>query len=163
MKQMGEPLATGITYTLDNNVLVTHTHSWKAGDLTVYAMFVQDETAGLYIESQSKLNVIAGDSIKGITGTYHGYITQKAGANLNIISHNNLDKIEFEEVTMADLKANPHKYESRVVKLMGVGHGSRKMTSYGETYTEKYLYQSKDTMIYNIWDYTLYQYNNITH
>ena len=44
---------------------------------------------------------------------------------------------------------------------MGVGHGSRQVDNYGQTQTENYLYQDSYEMIYDIWNYTLYEYNNI--
>lgn len=161
MKAQGEPLATGITYSLRNNVLVTHIHSWRVEELTIYGLFVQDHTAGLYIETQAKPNVAAGDSIKGIVGSYHGYIVQNSGAKFSIISSNNLDKIVYEDVTMATLKNNPEKYASQVVRLIGVGHGTRKVNNYGQESTQKYLYQDKDTMVYDIWNYDLYELSNI--
>ncbi|MBO5728973.1 MAG: T9SS type A sorting domain-containing protein [Paludibacteraceae bacterium] len=161
MKAQGEPLATGITYSLRNNVLVTHIHSWRVEELTIYGLFVQDHTAGLYIETQTKPNVAAGDSIKGIVGSYHGYIAQKSGAKFTIISSDNLDKIDYEDVTMATLKSNPEKYASQVVRLIGVGHGTRKVNNYGQESTQKYLYQDKDTMVYDIWNYDLYESNDI--
>lgn len=169
MKAAGQPLATGVTYVLDNNVLVTHVHSWiiKDLDLTIYGMFVQDETGGLYIQTQSKINFVAGDSIKGISGTYHAYeyeapyLDLKSIASINKLSSDNLNSIEYEEVTMEDLSINPEKYASRVVKLMGVGHGSRQINNQGTMENQKFLYQGQDTMVYEIWDYTLYEYNNI--
>jgi hypothetical protein len=169
MKAAGQPLATGVTYVLDNNVLVTHVHSWiiKDLDLTIYGMFVQDETGGLYIQTQSKINFVAGDSIKGISGTYHAYENEapyldlKSVTNINKLSNDNLNSIEYEEVTMEDLSINPEKYASRVVKLMGVGHGSRQINNQGTMENQKFLYQGQDTMVYEIWDYTLYEYNNI--
>lgn len=169
MKAAGQPLATGVTYVLDNNVLVTHVHSWiiKDLDLTIYGMFVQDETGGLYIQTQSKINFVAGDSIKGISGTYHAYeyeapyLDLKSVASINKLSSDNLNSIEYEEVTMEDLSINPEKYASRVVKLMGVGHGSRQINNQGTMENQKFLYQGQDTMVYEIWDYTLYEYNNI--
>lgn len=169
MKAAGQPLATGVTYVLDNNVLVTHVHSWiiKDLDLTIYGMFVQDETGGLYIQTQSKINFVAGDSIKGISGTYHAYENEapyldlKSVTNINKLSSDNLNSIEYEEVTMEDLSINPEKYASRVVKLMGVGHGSRQINNQGTMENQKFLYQGQDTMVYEIWDYTLYEYNNI--
>lgn len=169
MKAAGQPLATGVTYVLDNNVLVTHVHSWiiKDLDLTIYGMFVQDETGGLYIQTQSKINFVAGDSIKGISGTYHAYENEapyldlKSVTNINKLSSDNLNSIEYEEVTMEDLSINPEKYTSRVVKLMGVGHGSRQINNQGTMENQKFLYQGQDTMVYEIWDYTLYEYNNI--
>lgn len=169
MKAAGQPLATGVTYVLDNNVLVTHVHSWiiKDLDLTIYGMFVQDETGGLYIQTQSKINFVAGDSIKGISGTYHAYeyeapyLDLKSVANINKLSSDNLNSIEYEEVTMETLATNPEKYASQVVKLMGVGHGSRQINNQGTMENQKFLYQGQDTMVYEIWDYTLYEYNNI--
>jgi hypothetical protein len=161
MKAQGEPLATGITYSLRNNVLVTHIHSWRVEELTIYGLFVQDHTAGLYIETQAKPNVAAGDSIKGIIGSYHGYIVQNSGAKFTIISSNNLDKIVYEDVTMATLKNNPEKYASQVVRLIGVGHGTRKVNNYGQESTQKFLYQETDTMVYDIWKYDLYELSNI--
>ena len=169
MKAAGQPLATGVTYVLDNNVLVTHVHSWiiKDLDLTIYGMFIQDETGGLYIQTQSKINFVAGDSIKGISGTYHAYENEapyldlKSVTNINKLSSDNLNSIEYEEVTMEDLSINPEKYASRVVKLMGVGHGSRQINNQGTMENQKFLYQGQDTMVYEIWDYTLYEYNNI--
>jgi hypothetical protein len=169
MKAAGQPLATGVTYVLDNNVLVTHVHSWiiKDLDLTIYGMFVQDETGGLYIQTQSKINFVAGDSIKGISGTYHAYENEapyldlKSVTNINKLSSDNLNSIEYEEVTMEDLSINPEKYASQVVKLMGVGHGSRQINNQGTMENQKFLYQGQDTMVYEIWDYTLYEYNNI--
>lgn len=169
MKAAGQPLATGVTYVLDNNVLVTHVHSWiiKDLDLTIYGMFVQDETGGLYIQTQSKINFVAGDSIKGISGTYHAYENEapyldlKSVTNINKLSSDNLNSIEYKEVTMEDLSINPEKYASRVVKLMGVGHGSRQINNQGTMENQKFLYQGQDTMVYEIWDYTLYEYNNI--
>lgn len=159
MKAAGEPLATGTTYTLSNNVLVTHVHSWKVENLTIYGFFVQDNSAGLYIESQTNPNIAAGDSINGISGAYHGYIS--LNSSIKKISSNNLSKITYDEVTMATLAKEPEKYASRVVKLMGVGHDSREVNNYGEISTEKYLYQGNYTMVYDIWNYTLYEYNNI--
>lgn len=161
MQEAGEPLATGTTYTLSNKVLVTNIHSWAGVDVTIYGIFVQDETAGLYIETYFNPNITIGDSILGITGSYHNFLLQKEGSTFTIISNNNLDKIEPEDVTMATLKANPEKYANRVVKLIGVGHGSKEVSQQGKTYIEKYLYQGKDTMIYDIWEYELYEYNNI--
>lgn len=161
MKEAGEPLATGTTYSLTSNALVTHIHSWAGVDATIYGIFVQDSTAGLYIETLSDPNITIGDSICGMTGTYHKYLSQKDGSNFTVISSNNLDKIQPEEVTMETLALNPEKYASQVVKLMGVGHGSRQVDNYGQTQTENYLYQDSYEMIYNIWDYTLYEYNNI--
>ena len=169
MKAAGQPLATGVTYVLDNNVLVTHVHSWiiKDLDLTIYGMFIQDETGGLYIQTQSKINFVAGDSIKGISGTYHAYENEapyldlKSVTNINKLSSDNLNSIEYEEVTMEDLSINPEKYASCVVKLMGVGHGSRQINNQGTMENQKFLYQGQDTMVYEIWDYTLYEYNNI--
>jgi hypothetical protein len=122
---------------------------------------VQDHTAGLYIETQAKPNVAAGDSIKGIIGSYHGYIVQNSGAKFTIISSNNLDKIVYEDVTMATLKNNPEKYASQVVRLIGVGHGTRKVNNYGQESTQKFLYQETDTMVYDIWKYDLYELSNI--
>lgn len=169
MKAAGQPLATGVTYVLDNNVLVTHVHSWiiKDLDLTIYGMFVQDETGGLYIQTQSKINFVAGDSIKGISGTYHAYeyeapyLDLKSVASINKLSSDNLNSVEYEEVTMETLATNPEKYASQVVKLMGVGHGSRQINNQGTMENQKFLYQGQDTMVYEIWDYTLYEYNNI--
>ena len=69
--------------------------------------------------------------------------------------------IKYDEVTMATLASNPEKYASRVVKLIGVGHGSRTENHYGETMTIKYLYQGEYTMDYDIWNYNLYEFNNI--
>ena len=161
IKEAGEPLATGTTYTLTSNALVTHIHSWAGVDATIYGIFIQDSTAGLYIETLSNPNIAIGDSINGITGTYHKYLSLKEGTNLTIISSNNLDKIQPEEVTMETLASNPEKYASQVVKLMGVGHGSRQVDNYGQTQTENYLYQDSYEMIYDIWNYTLYEYNNI--
>lgn len=163
LKAAGEPLATGVTYTLSNNVLVTHTHSWLIEDLrmTIYAMIVQDETGGMYIESQSKINVTAGDSINGISGSYHGYITLQNANSLNIISQNNLENIVAEEVTMQTLAAEPQKYANTVVKMIGVGHGQRQVNNQGTIQQEKYLYQGKDTMIYEIWNYNLYDNNDM--
>lgn len=161
MKAQGEPLATGITYSLKTNTLVTNVHSWRVEDLTVYGIFVQDATAGLYIETQFNPNVAAGDSINGIVGSYHGYIAQKTGAKFNVISSDNLDKISYDDVTMATLKSNPEKYASRVVRLIGVGHGTRKVNNYGQESTQKFLYQETDTMVYDIWKYDLYELSNI--
>jgi hypothetical protein len=169
MKAAGQPLATGVTYVLDNNVLVTHVHSWiiKDLDLTIYGMFIQDETGGLYIQTQSKINFVAGDSIKGISGTYHAYENEapyldlKSVTNINKLSSDNLNSVEYEEVTMETLATNPEKYASQVVKLMGVGHGSRQINNQGTMENQKFLYQGQDTMVYEIWDYTLYEYNNI--
>jgi hypothetical protein len=161
MKAQGEPLATGITYSLKTNALVTNVHSWRVEDLTVYGIFVQDATAGLYIETQFNPNVAAGDSINGIVGSYHGYIAQKTGAKFNVISSDNLDKISYDDVTMATLKSNPKKYASRVVRLIGVGHGTRKVNNYGQESTQKFLYQETDTMVYDIWEYDLYELSNI--
>ncbi len=167
MIEAGQPIATGVTYTLTNNVLATHTHSWEVGDLTVYGIFIQDETAGLFIESQSKVNITAGDSINGITGTFHAYedaspyIYLRENSNLEIVSSNHLDKITPIEMSMAELASEPEKYASMVVKLSNVKHGSQTITQQGQTIEEKFLYQDKDTMIYEIWDYTLYDNNNI--
>lgn len=161
MKAAGEPLATGTTYSLKNNVLVTHVHSWKTEYSTIYGMFIQDATAGLYVETTTKPNVVAGDSIKGISGSYHGYITLKDGSKPTIVSSDNLSKIKPEEVTMATLAANPEKYASCVVKLIGVGHDSRTENHYGENITINYLYQGEFTMDYDIWNYNLYEFNNI--
>jgi hypothetical protein len=163
MKAAGEPLATGVTYTLANNVLVTHTHSWLIPDLnlTIYAMIVQDETGGMYIESQSKLNVTAGDSINGIFGSYHGYIALKSATSIKVLSQNNLKNIVPEIVTMRTLATEPEKYANTVVKMIGVGHGQREVNNYGTTIKEKYLYQGTDTMVYEIWKYNLYASNDI--
>ena len=161
MKAQGEPLATGVIYSLRNNVLVTNVHSWKVEDLTVYGIFVQDASAGLYIETQFNPNVAAGDSINGIVGSYHGYIAQKTGAKFNLLSSGNLDKIAYDDVTMATLRSNPEKYASRVVRLVGVGHGTRKVNNYGQESTQKFLYQEADTMVYDIWKYDLYELSNI--
>ncbi len=163
MKTAGEPLATGVTYTLNNNVLVTHTHSWIIEDLkmTIYAMIVQDETGGMYIESQSKINVSAGDSINGISGSYHGYIVLQNTKSLNTLSQNNLENIIAEEVTMQTLAADPEKYANTVVKMVGVGHGQRQVNNQGNIQQEKYLYQGKDTMVYEIWNYNLYTSNDM--
>ena len=62
-------------------------------NITIYAMIVQDETGGMYIESQSKLNVTAGDSINGIFGSYHGYIALKSATSIKVLSQNNLKNI----------------------------------------------------------------------
>ena len=138
-----------------------------AVSLVSYWVFIQDETGGLYIQTQSKINFVAGDSIKGISGTYHAYENEapyldlKSVTNINKLSSNNLNSIEYEEVTMEDLSINPEKYASRVVKLMGVGHGSRQINNQGTMENQKFLYQGQDTMVYEIWDYTLYEYNNI--
>ena len=51
MIEAGEPLATGTTYTLTNKALVTHIDSRAGVDVTIYEIFVQDNTAGLYIET----------------------------------------------------------------------------------------------------------------
>ena len=161
MKAAGEPLATGTTYSLKNNVLVTHVHSWKTEYSTIYGMFIQDATAGLYVETTTKPNVVAGDSVKGISGSYHGYITLKDGSKPTVVSSDNLSKIKPEEVTMATLAANPEKYASCVVKLIGVGHDSRTENHYGENITINYLYQGEFTMDYDIWNYNLYEFNNI--
>ena len=161
MIKAGEPLATGTTYTLTSKALVTHIDSRAGVDVTIYEIFVQDNTAGLYIETYFDPLIAAGDSISGITGSYHGYLHQHEGTTFTISSSNNLDKIQAEEVTMETLFANPEKYESQVVKLMGVGHSSRQVENYGQTTTQKYLYQDSYEMPYN-WDYTLFQYNNIT-
>lgn len=162
MKTKGEPLATGTTYTLKNNVLVTHIHSWETEYNTIYGIFVQDATAGVYVETTTNPNVVAGDSVKGISGSYHGYITLKDGTKPTFVSGNNLSKIKPEEVTMAKLAANPQKYASCVVKLIGVGHDSRTENHYGENITINYLYQGEYTMDYDIWNYNLYEFNNIT-
>ncbi len=162
MKAMGEPLATGTTYNLQNKVLVTNVHSWKTEYSTLYGLFVQDTTAGLFIETSTNPNVTAGDSIHGLSGTYHGSLTLKENSKPTISSSNNLSKIKPEEVTMAKLATNPEKYTSRVVKLMGVGHNTRTENHYGETITIKYLYQGEYIMDYDIWNYNLYEYNNIT-
>ena len=163
MKAAGEPIATGVTYTLTNNVLVTHTYSWLIPDLdmTIYAMIVQDETGGMYVESQNKINAIAGDSINGIFGSYHGYIALKSASSINILSHNNLKNIVPEIVTMQTLAAEPEKYANTVVKMIGVGHGQREVNNQGTTVKEKYLYQGTDTMVYEIWKYNLYASNDI--
>ena len=163
MKAAGEPLATGITYTLSNNVLVTHTHSWLIPDLnlTIYAMIVQDETGGMYVESQSKFNAVAGDSINGVGGSYHGYIALKSATTINVVSQNNLKNIQPEVVTMQTLAAEPEKYANMVVKMVGVGYGQREVSHQGVTSKEKYLYQGKDTMVYEIWKYNLYTSNDI--
>lgn len=161
MKAAGEPLATGTTYSLKNNVLVTHVHSWKTEYSTIYGMFIQDATAGLYVETTTNPNVVAGDSVKGISGSYHGYITLKDGSKPTVVSSDNLSKIKPEEVTMATLAANPEKYASCVVKLIGVGHDSRTENHYGENITINYLYQGEFTMDYDIWNYNLYEFNNI--
>lgn len=161
MKEVGEPLATGTTYTLTNKALVTHITSRAGVDVTIYEIFVQDSTAGLYIETYFDPLIAAGDSISGMTGAYHGYLHQHEGTTFTIASSNNLDKIQAEEVTMKTLFSNPEKYESQVVKLMGVGHSSREVENYGQTTTQKYLYLDSYEMPYS-WDYTLYQYNNIT-
>ena len=161
MKAAGEPLATGTTYSLKNNVLVTHVHSWKTEYSTIYGMFIQDATAGLYVETTTNPNVVAGDSVKGISGSYHGYITLKDVSKPTVVSSYNLSKIKPEEVTMATLAANPEKYASCVVKLIGVGHDSRTENHYGENITINYLYQGEFTMDYDIWNYNLYEFNNI--
>lgn len=161
MKEAGEPLATGTTYTITSKALVTHIQSRAGVDVTIYGIFVQDGTAGLYIETYFDPAISAGDSILGMTGTYHGFLMQTEGTTFTILSSNNLDKIEPEEVKMEDLAKNPHQYASQVVKLMGVGHGSRQIESYGQTRTEKYLYQDSYEMIYDMWDYELYEFNNI--
>lgn len=161
MKAAGEPIATGTTYTLNSKVTITHIHSWKVDNLNVYGIFVQDETAGLYIETNTKQNAVVGDLVNGISGIYHGYFSLKEGSKMNIISNNNLNNIKYDEVTMATLASNPEKYASRVVKLIGVGHGSRTENHYGETMTIKYLYQGEYTMDYDIWNYNLYEFNNI--
>lgn len=169
MKEAGQPLATGVTYTLNNNVLVTHVHSWILKDinLTVYGMFVQDATGGLFIQTQSKLDLVAGDSISGISGTFHAYediapyLDLKSIEDINKISGNYLSSITYEEVTMKTLLENPEKYASSVVKLMEVGYGTRQVTNQGTTENQKFLYQNKDTMIYEIWDYALYETSNI--
>jgi hypothetical protein len=62
---------------------------------------------------------------------------------------------------MTTLKNNPEKYASQVVRLIGVGHGTRKVNNYGQESTQKYLYQDKDTMVYDIWNYDLYELSNI--
>ena len=160
MIEAGEPLATGTTYTLTNKALVTYINSRAGVDVTIYEIFVQDNTAGLYIETYFDPLIAAGDSISGMTGSYHGYLHQHEGTIFTISSSNNLDKIQAEEVTMETLFANPKQYESQVVKLMGVGHSSRQVENYGQTTTQKYLYQDSYEMRYN-WDYTLYKYNNI--
>lgn len=164
MKEAGEPLATGTTYTLSSNALVTHIHSRAGVDVTIYEIFVQDSTAGLYMETYFDPEITAGDTINGITGAYHGYLLQHEGTTFNIVTSNNLDKIQPKEVNMKTLAENPQKYASTVVKLMNVKHGTREVTNImGETTTEKYLYQDVYTMIYdtNVWDYTLYEYSNI--
>lgn len=167
MIDAGQPLATGVTYTLSNNVIVTHVYSWKVDKLNVYGVFVQDETGGLYIQSQSKFDFVAGDLINGISGTYHTYeyaapyLDLKSTTTLQKISSNNLNSINYEEVTMATLASNPDKYASQIVKITKVGHGTREVSNYGETEKQNYLYQDKDTMIYEIWNYTLYDLNNI--
>ena len=161
MKAAGEPIATGTTYTLNSKAIITHIYSWKVEDLNVYGIFAQDETAGLYIETNTKQDVSVGDLVNGISGIYHGYFSLKEGTKMNIISNNNLNNIKYDEVTMATLASNPEKYASRVVKLIGVGHGSRTENHYGETMTIKYLYQGEYTMDYDIWNYNLYEFNNI--
>ena len=161
MKEVGEPLATGTTYTLTNKALVTHISSRAGVDVTIYEIFVQDSTAGLYIETYFDPLINAGDSISGMTGSYHGYLHQHEGTTFTASPSNSLNNIQAEEVTMKTLFANPEKYESLVVKLMGVGHNSRQIDNYGQTTTQKYLYQDSYEMPYK-WDYTLYQYNNIT-
>ena len=62
---------------------------------------------------------------------------------------------------MKTLLENPEKYASSVVKLMEVGYGTRQVTNQGTTENQKFLYQNKDTMIYEIWDYALYETSNI--
>jgi hypothetical protein len=124
-------------------------------------MIVQDETGGMYIESQNKINISAGDSINGISGSYHGYIVLQNTESLNTLSQNNLGNIIAEEVTMQTLAADPEKYANTVVKMIGIGHGQRQVNNQGNIQQEKYLYQGKDTMIYEIWDYNLYTSNDM--
>ncbi len=167
LKKAGRPLAVGVTYELLNPVLVTYKYQWYNADTQLTGIHVQDETGGIFIFDERDIEVNPGDSVKNFKGTCVYYAETGAQLNLSgsinyeVISENNAIDANVEEVTIADLAKNRSKYSSTVVKLMGVKHGTRTVSNYGQTTTEKYLYDGNYEMVYTVWDYELYEVSNI--
>ncbi len=167
LKKAGRPLAVGVTYELLNPVLVTYKHQWNNADTELTGIHVQDETGGIFIFDERNIDVNPGDYVKNFKGTCVYYAETGAQLNLSgftnykVISENNAIDSNVKEVTIADLAKNRSKYSSTVVKLMGVKHDTRTVSNYGQTTTEKYLYAGDYEMVYTVWDYELYEVNNI--
>ena len=167
LKKAGRPLAVGVTYELLNPVLVTYKHQWNNADTELTGIHVQDETGGIFIFDERNIDVNPGDYVKNFKGTCIYYAETGAQLNLSgstnyeVISENNAIDSNVKEVTIADLAKNRSKYSSTVVKLMGVKHDIRTVSNVGQTTTEKYLYAGDYEMVYTVWDYELYEINNI--
>ena len=180
LRKAGRPLAADVTYELVNPVLVTYKSEYNIDDVDLIGVFVQDATAGIFIKKQvnenEKFEINAGDSVKNFKGVYvttgeavmldFTDINNTADDTYEIISSNHAVDATPLNVTIAELAANKDKYASRVVRLENVMHAD---TTYypwwssGYPVTEYYLYQEDcpHFMYYSVWNYSLYDKNNI--
>ena len=180
LRKAGRPLAADVTYELVNPVLVTYKSEYNIDDVDLVGVFVQDATGGIFIKKQvnenEKFEINIGDSVKNFKGVYvttgeavmldFTDINNTADDTYEIISSNHAVDATPLNVTIAELAANKDKYASRVVRLENVMHAD---TTYypwwssGYPVTEYYLYQEDcpHFMYYSIWNYALYEKNNI--
>ena len=180
LRQAGRPLAADVTYELVNPVLVTYKSEYNIDDVNLVGVFVQDATGGIFIKKQvnenEKFEINAGDSVKNFIGVYvttdnsvmldFTDINNTAEDTYNVISSGNAVDATPIDITISELAANKDKYASRVVRLENVMQAD---TTYypwwssGYPVTEHYLYQEgcPDFMYYSIWNYALYEKNNI--
>ena len=180
LRKAGRPLAADVTYELVNPVLVTYKSEYNIDGVDLVGVFVQDATAGIFIKKQvnenEKFEINAGDSVKNFKGVYvttgsavmldFTDINNTAEDTYNVISSGNAVDATPIDITISELAANKDKYASRVVRLENVMHAD---TTYypwwseGYPVTEHYLYQEgcPDFMYYSVWNYALYEKNNI--
>lgn len=181
MRAAGKPLATDVTYELVNPVLVTYKREYSIDDVDLVGVHIQDATGGYFVKKQitdtEKFEINAGDSVTNFKGVFvntagTGYMldfsdihnTQEDTYKV-ISSGNPVDKNPI-DVTIKELASDPHKYSSRVIRLSNVLEGDTTYEpwwSAGYPVTEYYLYQEgcSERMFYTIWNYPLYERNNI--
>ncbi|MEE9348964.1 MAG: T9SS type A sorting domain-containing protein [Flavobacteriaceae bacterium] len=109
---------TGDGYELTGEALINYEQSFR------HQKWIQDATAGILIDDNAG-NITAGvrgdglSGIKGVLGEYQGMLQFIPAMDATLVSPSTVT-ITPEEVTFADLNANPNDYEAELVKVVGV-------------------------------------------
>ena len=108
----------GDAYELTGEALINYEQSFR------HQKWIQDATAGILIDD-SPGNITAGvrgdglSGIKGTLGEYQGMLQFNPVADATLVSPSTVT-VTPEEVTFADLIANPNDYEAELVKVIDV-------------------------------------------
>ena len=180
--------ASGITYELENPVLLTYIevgseYDWNTyEEIEVKRLYVQDATGAMRIsldaEATAACTLAVGDSVVGLKGIFDSYnkgITISA-VNATYTVKNSGNAVVPTVITLAELVAaqSAGTYNAMLVRLENVEYIKSQIESEGTPgtyYDIHYFVQGEDTLSYsqgNFNDgfgavgYTFYQMNNIT-